>query len=214
MTRERRLTAWHESGHAVCTWLVGDVPGLTSVRPSQRWCGVAFATRQHHDRDLLDDLDLSLPAPLWHPAVRRRFELEALVALAGPVGESLARREEPPVHAGYVPPTPIERMLDQVTALTARESEQLANGDADAPEVDSDTRVAYDLAYLLAGQFGVRLQFELFRAHAIELLQHPRALRLVRILADELMRHETLGGEDVRRVLERAGEREPDRLTA
>jgi hypothetical protein len=37
--------------------------------------------------------------------------------------------------------------------------------------------------------------------------QHPRALRLVRALADELMRHETLGGGDVRRVLERADER-------
>jgi hypothetical protein len=146
MTRERRLTAWHESGHAVCSWLVGDVPGLTSVRPSQRWCGVAFATRQHHDRDLLDDLDVSLPAPLWHPAVRRRFELEALVACAGPVAESLARRDEPPVLAGYVPPSPVERMLDQVTALTTKEEQQLAAGSADAPELETDTTKAYELA--------------------------------------------------------------------
>jgi hypothetical protein len=157
----------------------------------------------------LDDLDVSLPAPLWPPVVRRRFELEALVACAGPVAESLARREEPPVLAGYVPPTPVERMLDQVVVLSESERAELASGDADLPELDDDTKIAYDAAYLLAGRFGARAQFELLQAQTIELLQHPRALRLVRALAGELIEHETLGGEDVRRVLERADERAP-----
>ncbi|HEU5279978.1 MAG TPA: hypothetical protein VFU26_13890 [Gaiellaceae bacterium] len=45
------------------------------------------------------------------------------------------------------------------------------------------------------------------QSQTIDLLQRPRALRLVRALADELIRHETLGGADVRRVLERAERR-------
>jgi hypothetical protein len=79
---------------------------------------------------------------------------------------------------------------------------------------DSDAKVAYDAAYLLAGRLGARVQFELLRAQTADLLQRPRAVRLVRALADELMRHETLGGEDVRRVLERAETRQarPDRV--
>lgn len=76
------------------------------------------------------------------------------------------------------------------------------------PELETDTKVAYDAAYLLAGRLGARVQFELLQAQTSNLLRHPRALRLVRALADELLRHETLGGEDVRRVLERADTRQ------
>jgi hypothetical protein len=124
------------------------------------------------------------------------------------VAESLARREEPPLLADYVPETPVERMLDQVSALRESESAELASGDADLPALDSDTKAAYNAAYLLAGSLGARAQFELLQSQTIDLLEHRRALRLVRALADELIRHETLGGEDVRRVLERADGRD------
>lgn len=95
-------------------------------------------------------------------------------------------------------------MLDQVTALSESERAELASGDADLPEIDDDTKVAYDAAYLLAGHLGARAQFELLQAQTIELLQQPCVLRLVRVLADELIREETLGGADVRLVLEQA----------
>ena len=41
----------------------------------------------------------------------------------------------------------------------------------------------------------------------MDLMSSPRAVRLVRALVNELIKHETLGGADVRRVL-----READRL--
>jgi hypothetical protein len=157
---------------------------------------------QDYDPAALDELDVSLPAPLWPPAARRRCELEALVACAGPIAEGVAGREEPPLPADYVPPSPVERMLEQVTVLSKSERAELESGDADLPELDDDTKVAYDAAYLLAGCLGVRAQLELLQAQTIDLLQQPRVLRLVRVLADELIRHETLGGADVCRVLE------------
>jgi hypothetical protein len=141
------------------------------VRPTRRWAGVACATRQDYDPAALDELDVSLPAPLWPPAVRRRFELEALVACAGPIAESIARREEPAVLAGYVPPSPVERMFDEVVVLSESERAELESGDADLPELDDDTKVAYDASYLLAGRFGARAQFELLQAQTIGLLQ-------------------------------------------
>lgn len=51
---------------------------------------------------------------------------------------------------------------------------------ADLPDLDSDAKVAYDAAYLLAGRLGARVQFELLRAQTADLLQRPRAVRLVR----------------------------------
>lgn len=45
-------------------------------------------------------------------------------------------------------------MLEQVAALSEHERTELASGDSDLPELDSDTKVAYDAAFLLAGPLG------------------------------------------------------------
>jgi hypothetical protein len=88
------------------------------------WRRLGYASTVRHRRG--GARDVSLPAPIWPPAVRRCLEVEALIACACPVAEAIAAKENWPRRATYVRPTAVERMLDEVAALTEGERGEIA----------------------------------------------------------------------------------------
>ena len=202
---ERVRVALHEAGHAACAYVVGGSIGVVSIRPTERWGGVAYTDEPAADF-VPDEFDPDDILPLWPPTLRARLELSIIVSYAGPLAE---RALTPPPRGCRGEPSLVRqnehaRLERAVVALNKPERAMLAQGDVpDAPRLPSDeTRAAERAAVLAPGASGPYLA--VLRAEAARLVGTRRFGHLCRALAAELLEHTDLGGVAATAVLEAA----------
>jgi hypothetical protein len=202
---ERRRVAWHEAGHIVASYLLGGTVGVASIRRTQWWNGIAHAHYEADEetmRQSLEAMPTDVALPLMPPELRRPFECEAMIALAGPIGEGLRPVAHEP-HTGYVPLTEAERVIERARELTKTEGELISRGDADADTGDTDAAVAVRCCRFLSPD-GAHEYLDLLWRETLRLLSTGGARKLLAALASELDHHTDLGAEDVLQVLQAA----------
>ena len=196
--------AYHECGHAIAAHMLRGRVGPVSNRPRRAWAGVACAGAPNCHPGELERVDDEAPLVLWPARVRRAFEGNILILLAGPSAERLAPVAVPD---GYVATAACEaRAAEQVARLSARDRVFLARGDERDPDPDQrDEARAIETADLLvsagAGQLLEHLCCEAYR-----LTEMARFRRLLAALVPELLVAEELPGVEVRRILRETDE--------
>jgi hypothetical protein len=167
---DRARIAYHEAGHAVAAVMLGGrVTGPVSIEPTKRWLGVAFTRPPGFSRRESERVPLELPLATWPARVRRSFEVDALISLAGPAAEAM----RPERLSGYIPSSrhaDDRRAAEATTVLTSRDRRLLAsgNGPEDDPRPWDDKR-AVDASVAAAGTRG-GLLLEFLRAEAYDLV--------------------------------------------
>lgn len=208
-------TAWHEAAHVVVALrLGGSVTGPVSIEPGAHLLGVAHTSTLRASAAAFEELDVGAALPCWDADVRREFEHEIMVVLAG----QLAARDD--VITAYTadgdPTTRVRAALDQglaaidtaVTAGTDRPGRiRLSHDDraaidhalAEPPPSDDDQ--ARESATFLVSDERVPALLAFLRSETLYLLRLPHVRVDVERLALELLRRETLSAEDVHSLL-------------
>jgi hypothetical protein len=133
--------AYHEAGHLAMAWVLGRPVGAASIEPTEHYTGIAFHGRGRRPTIPPGGV-VHLPVVLWPAGLRRTFEIEALIALAGEMTADLI-----PAAAARAEPPSIEPMVAKMVPLCEPETRQLEA--AAATEHQSDWESANELVGLM-----------------------------------------------------------------
>lgn len=200
----QRRVAYHEAGHVVAAYLLGcRIAGPISIEPGKAFAGIAFVGGGHrvpeHERS-----KIGLAVPMLPARFRRAVETQVMVDLAGPAAEFLATG---PV-SGFIPDPPDEhhaRELARIAVLTQPERGRLHEA-RQREGFETDDERAFNAAWALAGREAVGAYLAWLRAETQLAIHRPRAVRLIEILAHELLDRRTISGRLARAVLTRQSE--------
>jgi hypothetical protein len=199
---EMRL-ARHESAHAIAASVLGRSGLRATIQPvdGDDYRGCAQYAQVRISSAETDGWDYEDPWIVWPAVVRRRFEVDTIVALAGNVAELLLT----PTELGRVPEPAAEAAVEAVEALAEQEpvpvltaeDEAWAGAVFDDPALSDEEFVA-QLAWLAFGR-GADVEAAAFIRWMNECTkrlvgQHSATIEA---LAEVLVRDKTLGSEAI-----------------
>jgi hypothetical protein len=147
-----------------------------------------------------------MPLPTWPARLRRYFEIDAMIYLAGPIAEDLRRNR--PLITGYLPDTQTmdERRAERELArLSSGEARMLARGDDEhLGEPKRDEQGTLEAATKLARDERAGLLLAFLRAETREFVHSALFQRRLQPLVAALLAETDLGARDVCRILKEA----------
>ena len=192
-------TATHEAGHLVCAYILGATIGCgpATIEPISGSDGGCFTGWPPRILDV-DLQELQSPYPLLPGRLRRSYESQIMVALAGPIAEDLYSFRQAPIHADPQLSVPVLAECEQaVLALPEREQAMIDDADAHPEAAVSDVERAYDIARSLHGSDRLgEAHLWFLNEETRSLLVGSRAQRMIVVLAEELVRCRTLAASD------------------
>jgi hypothetical protein len=203
---DRELVSLHEAAHAVAGHLWGVITGPVSIRRTRQWRGVAYVRPRRAANVDVERVDVALPHQLWPARVRRKYETEALIYLAGPAAERYLGDDLTVIaqlRAGQPAPASTPRTTQATSCrLPAAEARMLATGDQPGPRMTRDLEVVYDRAELLCGDVGEAEHLVSYWWRQMQNVVRSRIFRKpTLVLARTLLEEDTIPRRRVRRII-------------
>jgi hypothetical protein len=200
---DRGGTAFHESSHALVSFVLRRPIRYVSIRKGETYLGVMV----HGRSAALDESvfrHFGRPAIVQPAKLRRRVEADICVSLAGVLGEQLVW-----TGSGFVTEPPDEREAAatalEFSGLSQADAEDLAARERDPTPVTLDEENAANKAYALAGEEGWALLSYLRRTTKAIVWGYRDD---VASLAGELLDRDVIPGRRVRELFRERGVRQ------
>lgn len=191
---ERRITAAHEIGHVLMAHTLGRPVTVASIRPTSTYDGIASHERLGFDGVEVEEY-VCLPVVLWPDRVRAAVETDILIALAGPIAESLAGEPS----SGYVTPHSDELAARELLEPSA--AAYLDELEARTEPFETDDEAAVNLSRALAGE-SVTQHLSFMRAEARRIVFSHTFRRHHAMLMPRLLDRGALSGEQMLDIIE------------